>query len=188
VPEQPSLFNEAEAVVDATGEQPIAEPTADEVTRRVVKPRGQSLVKTAGLPVVEVRHALTEAECVCPECSHALHEIGVDVSEKLEFIPARYWVERHERAKYGCRHCANHGTQAPVVATPMAPAAFPGSMATPSIVAHIVSQKYETGMPLYRLEQYLAPRGLELSRQTMANWTMRGAKALEPLYDRMHAL
>jgi hypothetical protein len=52
-----------------------------------------------------------------------------------------------------------------------------------------MNSKYVEGMPLYRLEQALARLGVELSRQTMANWMILGAdKWLTPLYDRLHEL
>lgn len=50
-----------------------------------------------------------------------------------------------------------------------------------------MTQKYVEAMPLYRQEQALARHGVELSRQTMANWMIQGAERwLEPLYRRMH--
>jgi hypothetical protein len=54
------------------------------------------------------------------------------------------------------------------------------------MVAYIMSQKYVESMPLYRQEQQLARYGVELSRQTLANWMLHGANAwLSILYDRM---
>lgn len=62
-----------------------------------------------------------------------------------------------------------------------------GSLASPSAIAYIMSQKYVDSMPLYRQEQQLSRLGIELSRQTMANWVLYGAnKWLNLLYDRMH--
>jgi len=42
-------------------------------------------------------------------------------------------------------------------------------------------------MPLYRQEKQLSRLGIELSRQTMANWLLAVADPwLKILYDRMH--
>ncbi len=50
-----------------------------------------------------------------------------------------------------------------------------------------MTQKYVEGMPLYRQEQQLSRLGIELSRQTLANWMVQGAERwLYPLYERMH--
>lgn len=64
---------------------------------------------------------------------------------------------------------------------------LPGSLVSPSSVAYIMSQKYVEGMPLYRQEQHLARSGVDLSRQTLANWLLKGSELwLQPLYQRMH--
>jgi len=50
-----------------------------------------------------------------------------------------------------------------------------------------MDQKYTNSMPLYRQEQQLSRLGLELSRQTMANWLLAAADPwLKVIYDRMH--
>jgi transposase len=47
--------------------------------------------------------------------------------------------------------------------------------------------KYVDGLPLYRQEQQFSRLGVELSRQTMANWVIQGAdRWLAPLYDRLY--
>lgn len=46
-------------------------------------------------------------------------------------------------------------------------------------------QKYGLGVPLYRQEQFLAGRGINLSRQAMANWVVQAGKLLEPLFAAM---
>ncbi|NRF96336.1 IS66 family transposase, partial [Paenibacillus frigoriresistens] len=64
---------------------------------------------------------------------------------------------------------------------------YPGSLASSSIMAYIMSQKYVESMPLYRQEQQFARFGVLLSRQTLANWMIYGAdKWLSLLQRRMH--
>lgn len=41
----------------------------------------------------------------CPDCGKALRQIGEDVAEVLEYIPARFKVVRHVRPKLACRCC-----------------------------------------------------------------------------------
>lgn len=61
-----------------------------------------------------------------------------------------------------------------------------GSIASPSTVAYIMSQKYVNALPLYRQEQEFQRLGIEISRQTMANWVIRCANDwLEPMYNAM---
>ena len=64
---------------------------------------------------------------------------------------------------------------------------YPGSLASPSAMAYLMSQKYSEGLPLYRQEKQLERMGIYLSHQTMANWMMYGANTwLTYLYDHMH--
>jgi transposase len=34
-----------------------------------------------------------------------MQQIGEDVAEQLDVIPAKFFVRRHIRPKYACRHC-----------------------------------------------------------------------------------
>jgi hypothetical protein len=65
--------------------------------------------------------------------------------------------------------------------------AFPNSLASPTAAAHIMSQKFVLGLPLYRQEQNLEREGFKLSRQTMANWMITGASWLDKIYSHMLA-
>lgn len=63
----------------------------------------------------------------------------------------------------------------PIVTAAMPKPVHPGNLAFPSILAHIMTQKYVESMPLYRQEQQITRFGVLLSRQAMANWMMAGA-------------
>lgn len=63
---------------------------------------------------------------------------------------------------------------------------LPGSLASSSILAYIMDQKYTYSLPLYRQEQQFLRLGINLSRQTMANWLLASAEPwLKIIYDRM---
>ena len=49
------------------------------------------------------------------------------------------------------------------------------SMAAPSTVAYVMQEKFQNGVPLYRQEAYWKGQGVELRRNTMANWVIRSA-------------
>ena len=64
---------------------------------------------------------------------------------------------------------------------------LPGSLVSPSLMAHVMSQKYVESMPLYRQEKQFLRLGVELSRQTLANWMLQGAdRWLGLLYNLLH--
>jgi transposase len=65
---------------------------------------------------------------------------------------------------------------------------IPKGYATPSLLSQIITRKYQYGLPLYRQETMFKQYGIELSRKTMADWLIKTATLLEPLYERLHEL
>jgi transposase len=181
VGQEAMLFNDAEA--NAAPEVP--EPTSQTITYTKRKFPGQRQLNLEGLPVKEIDYPLSEEEQICPQCCGALHHMGEDVTEEIEIVPGSIILVRHKRFKYACRHCQNHAIKAPIVTAVMPTTAFPNSLASPSAVAHIMSQKFVEGLPLYRQEASFLRMGFVLSRQTMANWMIAGATWLEKVYARL---
>ena len=67
------------------------------------------------LPRVDIAHEPDSTVCTTPGCGCALKRIGQDVSEKLDYTPGVFTVERHIRGKWACAQCQSL-TQAPVPA------------------------------------------------------------------------
>ena len=153
------------------------------------KKRGQRQLMLENLPVETIEYRLSEEEQVCSCCGGKLHEMSTDVRQELKYIPAEVKVVKHVRYVYSCRHCEHEEIETPIQTASMPNPVISGSLASPSIVAHIMNQKYVDGLPLYRQEKQFKRMGLSLSRQTMANWMIYGAdRWFTPLYDRMHHL
>ena len=168
--DQLALFNEAEQIQDdiSAAEQAAtidAAPTAA-ITRN--RPKRQPLPKD--LPREIVIHDISDAEKICACCGGDLHKMGEEKSEQLEFIPAQIKVIEHIRPQYSCRHCEQTGVQTPIKIAPVPPSPIPKSFATPSLLAQIISSKYQYSLPLYRQESFFQQIGIDLSRQTMADW------------------
>lgn len=171
------VLNEAEQLADEeTGQaqSPESEKTA---AQKQAKPRRARIA--AELPRVDVIHDIDDKTCAC--CGHALHKMGEEVSEHIEFIPAQIRVIKNIRPKYSCRACETQGTEVAIQIADVPPAIIPKSMATPSLLAQIISSKMHYGMPLYRQEKLFTQAGIELSRQTMSRWLITCAEKLEPL-------
>lgn len=114
-------------------------------------------------------------------------EIGKEVTRRLKLIPAKVVVLEDWYYTYACRNCEDNGISTPVIKTPKEPAIIPGSFASPEAIAHLMTQKFVMGSPLYRQEQELKRHGIPLSRQTMSNWILRAAQDyLYPVYDCLH--
>jgi transposase len=178
------LFNEAEA--QSKPEAP--EPTVEEITYRRKKKQGKREAQLKDLPVETIEYRLPPEEQVCSCCGGSLHEMSTEIRQELKVIPAKVSVVKHVRYVYACRRCEQESIKTPIVTAPMPKPVIPGSVASPSAIARIMYQKYVQGLPLYRQEQELLRLGIELSRQTMANWMIQCANRwLEPLHGRMHA-
>lgn len=182
-PDQLQLFNEAEAEAGSS----LEEPTVETITYHRKKQRGQREAILENLPVETIEYRLIKEEQVCSCCGGALHEMSTETRQELKIIPAEVKVVKHVRYVYACRRCEKEAIHTPVVTAPMPQPIYPGSLASPSIMAYIMNQKYVEGLPLYRQEQQFARLGVPLSRQTLANWIIHGAdKWLSLLYYRMH--
>ncbi|MFM2280677.1 MAG: hypothetical protein RLZZ444_2908, partial [Pseudomonadota bacterium] len=114
----------------------------------------------------------------CPCCGGALHQIGEDVSERLDVVPTTFRVLVTRRPRYGCRSCESAVVQAP------APARIvEGGIPTEALIAQVLVAKYADHLPLYRQAQIYARQGIQLDRSTLADWVGRAAWYLRPLRD-----
>ncbi|EAZ0462503.1 IS66 family transposase, partial [Salmonella enterica] len=43
--------------------------------------------------------------CACPGCGHPLRHIRDEISERLDYVPAKFVVKRYVRPQYGCDGC-----------------------------------------------------------------------------------
>jgi transposase len=181
-----TLFNETEAEANPD----LPEPTVESITyQRRRKKRGHREMMLENLPVETVEYRLSTEEQVCSCCSGKLHEMSTEVRREIKYIPAEVKVVEHVRYVYSCRRCEHEEIETPITTAPMPKPVISGSLASPSIMAHIMTQKYVDGLPLYRVEKQFNRMGLALSRQTIANWMIYGAdRWLGVLYNRMHRL
>ena len=135
----------------------------------------------AHLPRVDV--VLAPESTACPCCRGPLVEIGVDASERLDVIPARFRVVVTRRPKLACRACTGVVLQAP------APARLvEGGMPTEATVAHVLVSRYADHLPLYRQSQILARQRIEIGREILADWTGTAALEIVPVVRRMHEI
>ena len=102
------------------------------------------------LPRIDIIHDLSEDQKQCA-CGARLSRFGEEVSEKLDYIPARLRVERHIRYKYACKNCEGVEDDGPTVRiAPVPVQLIPKSNATAGLLAHIAVSKFADGLPLYR--------------------------------------
>ena len=124
----------------------------------------------ADLPRIEVIHDLSDEEKIC-FCGCHKSCIGEEVSEQLDIIPARMQVIRNIRLKYVCKNCEGVENDEPAVSIAPVPAQLiPKSIATPGLLAHVLTAKFVDALPFYRQEKQFIRLGVDLSRATMCGW------------------
>ncbi|WP_317946913.1 IS66 family transposase [Sporosarcina saromensis] len=139
------------------------------------------------LPVTVVHHSLPLKEQACSDCGHSMHVMKKEIRREIKIIPARAEIVQHERDVFSCRTCEKENTHTPIVRASMPEAVIPKSMASPSAIAYVVTQRYMYATPLHRLEAQFRQLGVNLSRQTMSNWLVLSTEELlRPLYSAMH--
>jgi transposase len=105
--------------------------------------------------------------------------IGSEVSEQLDYEPARFLKRRLVRRKYVSRH---NPEDAPVIAA-LPPRLQERSIPAAGLLAQIIVSKYVDHLPLYRQEQiYWTRHRVWLPRQTQARWVGMVADWFQPIY------
>nr|WP_246590023.1 IS66 family transposase [Marinobacterium ramblicola] len=157
------------AAIEAELEQ-LSAPTAARPEKRQPK---RSPLPTE-LPRTEIRHEPENTQC---RCGCQLKRIGEDVSEKLDYTPGVFTVERHIRGKWVCDSCETL-TQAPMPAH-----VIDKGIPTTGLLAQVLIAKYADHLPLYRQEQIFTRAGVALPRSILAEWVGLCGVQLQPLVD-----
>ena len=175
------LFQELEAPGPAEGKESGPQALEAQLVRPRPAPRPRRTRRFSlpeHLPVVEEIIEPPQVQA-CPE---AWRRIGEEVSERLDYEPARFFRRRTVRPKYVSR--AN-SELAPIVAS-LAPCLLERSLVTPAVLALILVGKYCDHLPLYRQEaMYWRQHEVLLSRQLLALWVGMAANWLRLIYEQL---
>ena len=167
------LFNEAEQAAavdpavapDATAPAPASPPARPPHPRVTLSP---------ALPHRDITHDVPADRQVCPRDGTPLVAIGSEDSAELRYVPAHLEVVRHHRRKYACPKCHQHVVTADLPRRPI-----PQSVASPSLLAAIATQKYADALPLYRQVTQFARLGVALDRTTLARWMVQAGALVQ---------
>jgi transposase len=113
----------------------------------------------------------------CPDCGGKLRMLGEDVSEILEYVPARFKVIRTVRPKLSCA-CCSRVLQEPAPSRPI-----DRGLAGPGLLALVLVSKYADHLPLYRQSEIYEREGIDLDRSTLADWVGGASRTVRPLVE-----
>jgi len=178
LPEDASKKKEVDGRVLARAEA-AAQRAYDQTIAEENSPKQKPLKK--GLPPELPRRDnpidVPEADRPCPTCGENRDVCGEDVSEVLELEPAKLWVRRDIRLKRVCRAC-----DAGIVRAPLGDKVVEGGQIGCSVVAQILVDKFDLGVPLNRQRRTFERMGLALSESTLCDQVKWGAELLKPLW------
>jgi transposase len=168
-PDQTDLFgHSAEEETETAAEEKTTTTTQEKKKRK--KPARQVLPS----------HLPREEVIIEPEAdTTGLKRIGSEVTETLDFHPARLVVIRTVRPKYADPKDPSRGVI--IGKLPVRP--IPRGIAEAGLLASILVDKFADHLPLYRQVQRFARHGLTLASSTIGDWTAQAATLLEPLYE-----
>jgi transposase len=179
----PEIYRESGAESAADIPAAVAETPAESTPRAKQRRPREKFIFPQCLPVEQIKHPLEDSECPCGCCGQPRVVIGEHVTRQLELKPAEAYVVEHVRYTYACAKCRD-GQQ--VITTSKPPAAIEKSPFGASVLAWMVSAKFERHLPLYRQqEMLLAPVKRWLSRSLLCKLMRGTARALQPLADRL---
>ena len=166
---------EAQLAALQQGLAPSAAGSAAPEQQQRRQPKREAL--PAHLPRVEQRVEPEDTRCPAPECRQPMVRVGEDVSERLDIVPAQFFVQRQIRGKWACRCCQL------LVQEPACAQVFDNALPTPGLQAHTVISRFVDHIPYYRQEQINARVGVHTPRSTLAAWSGQTGAQLMPLYE-----
>lgn len=176
LPNQILLFDEVELEVeiDELRDELPDDVEEEEAPRRSRKRRQRGFSDT----LLRERIELTLSD---EEKAGASKTFFTKVKEELEYIPAQlkvleYW---QEKAVF------EQGGEERIIAAARPAHPLGKCIATPSLLAYLITSKYADGLPLYRQEQMFQRLGHNVSRTSMAHWIIRLNDVFQPLINLM---
>lgn len=183
--DQLNFFNEAEKEFNSGAAEPTEQTIR--VAEHTRKDKRTKEELTRSLPHYEIDCTLEGEDKICDICGTELVCIGKEkVCSELVIIPQQMAVVDYFRCSYKCAACEKESGETVIqkAATPVP--VMKKSMAAPATVAYVMQEKYENAVPLYRQERFWKSKGVELNRNTLANWVVRSSRWFEPVCEYLH--
>ena len=186
---QASLFDDDPSFNESEHTEEQSQQTISYTVVRTIQKKKRNDSLHEGIEVESVHHHPENKICDC--CQGQMIEIGSTiVREEAEFIPARMKKVQHIEHAYECKNCkgdALHQAQIRRGKAPQPP--IQRSIASPSVLAKVMYDKFSQYLPLYRQVKEWDRFGLNTNDKNLSNWVIRASHDwLLPIYDYMKKL
>jgi transposase len=128
------------------------------------------------LPVVKKEVRPEPGDLKCSEHGDSMRQANVRVTKQIVYEPAKAYVLEEHVYEYDCSVC--EGTS---VSGEDTPTLIPDSLASSSLLSHIVVSKAIDTLPIERVGCQLARHGIEIASARLYDWWGRSADELVPL-------
>lgn len=114
-------------------------------------------------------------------------EIGVETTDRIAIRPAVMYIDRTVRHKFVLKSSLQieDPEKQTFVIAPLPEMIIPRGMASESLLADILIDKYVYHLPFYRVIQKYKELGVLLSDSTIGDWFNAVCSKLRPLYDKL---
>ncbi|WP_149777367.1 IS66 family transposase [Ruegeria intermedia] len=164
-------YSENSAENAANGEQ-----SADRPKPRNTNGRGKR-VWPDHIEKREIYMGTEDRKCPCG-CGGSI--VGMDTTETLEVIPARYYIAVRQYPKYGCK------MRGAIKGTKFDRRIFPNTVMSHGLMANAITMRFGWQLPWYRQENIFLSQGINLNRSSLMRWSNRIAnEALLSIYELM---
>ena len=117
------------------------------------------------------------------ENTDGLKCIGKEITEKLEYIPSKFYIKRIVRPKYVEDNIDK--TESKILIGILPEFAIYKGIAGNSLVTQILVQKFVDHLPYYRQQQIFKRENILIDKSTINNWQLKIFELLSPLYQKM---
>jgi transposase len=108
-----------------------------------------------------------------------LVKIGEEVTEELEYVPGKLFVNKFVRSKY----VKPEGEKTKVLIGKLPERPLPKCIAGPQLLSALIVAKFIDHLPLYRQSQMFKRQGIDIPDATIGGWVNAVGRLLKALYE-----
>jgi len=156
-------------------EQEAPQPTGDDTADGKPK-RKRRKTRIDLLPVVKKEVRPDPEDLKCKEHGDSMTQVNVRVTKQIVYEPAKAYLLEEHIYEYECSVCDGSS-----VSGEGTPTLIPDSLASSSLLSHIVVSKTIDTLPIDRVGRQLARHDIEIASARLYDWWGRSADELVPL-------
>jgi len=159
-----------------TPEVPKEKPATETITYEREKNNNKSKPSRQAIPahLERIIHQIKPEEDVT-----GLVKIGEEITEELEYVPGKLFVNKFVRPKYVKRE----GEKTKVLIGKLPERPLPKCIAGPMLLAAIIVAKFVDHLPGYRQSQMFKRQGIDIPDATLCGWINAIGRLLKVLYE-----